>query len=337
VVTRPSGPEDNPLQGSRELLDDVTESFDRRSIRWAVHLAPLASQSSPSRSLLLISEADKEEASQVLVDHGFVQVSTVNGGANFLAYSELTDEWVRVDLLYRLWQAGAVTKSQAARGPFEAVASSDSPLSIARIRRNAAQLLSRHRGVTVAILAPDGAGKSSVATGLLKEFGVPVQLIYMGRARERRDGQRGSVALGLLRQWRRYLRGSLHRFKGSIVLFDRYTYDALLPPRRPTAARIARRWLLGNALPAPDVIILLDAPAQMMFDRKREHSAEFLAQRRQDYLALQNSLPQMVVVNAAQSLDDVRRDVTRAIWNAYRKGPAPPLSFRWNHRQGRVS
>ncbi len=177
--------------------------------------------------------------------------------------------------------------------------------------------LSRGHGLTVALLAPDGAGKSSVASALSASLPVPVRVIYMGRARTSNRGRRGSVASGLLRQWRRHLTARYHRFRGRIVLFDRYTYDALLPPRNPKPARIARRWVFAHAVPPPDLVVLLDAPADLMFQRKDEHSREFLEQRRRDYLELRSRLPGMVVVDAAQELDDVRRDVTSAIWSAY--------------------
>lgn len=179
------------------------------------------------------------------------------------------------------------------------------------------------RGLAVALLAPDGAGKSTVAAGLVATLPLPVRLIYMGRARESRRGRRGSVASGLVRQWGRHLTGRWHRSRGRLVLFDRYTYDALLPPRRSTRARVARRWLFAHALPPPDLVVLLDAPADLMFRRKGEHAQDFLEQRRRDYLDLRSRLPQMVVVDAAGAPDRVRRDVTAAIWAAYAARATP--------------
>jgi thymidylate kinase len=178
--------------------------------------------------------------------------------------------------------------------------------------------LLQSRGLTVALLAPDGAGKSAVATALRASLPVAVKVIYMGRARTTRGGRRGSVAAALLRQWRRHLTARFHGFQGKLVLFDRYTYDAMLPPRQRKPARIARRWLFAHAIPAPDLVVLLDAPADLMFQRKGEHPRNFLESRRRDYLDLKSRLPNMVVVDAAQDLDAVRRDVTRAIWSMYR-------------------
>jgi thymidylate kinase len=195
---------------------------------------------------------------------------------------------------------------------------SDPKRAIAEALEHATRPFAPQRGMTVALLAPDGAGKSSVAAGLINSFPLPVRLIYMGRAREGRHGRRGTVASGLARQWCRYLVARFHRFRGRLVLFDRYTYDALLPPKRRTPARVVRRWVFAHAVPAPDVVVLLDAPAELMFRRKGEHSEAFLEQRRGDYLDLRRRLPDMVVVDAAQDLDDVRRDVTRAIWARYR-------------------
>lgn len=186
-----------------------------------------------------------------------------------------------------------------------------------RIKRSLRFVPVRGQGLTIALLAPDGAGKSSVASVLSHSLPIPVRVVYMGRARTTHRGRRGSAASGLLRQWRRYLTARYHRFRGRLVLFDRYTYDALLPPRNPKPARVARRWLFAHAIPPPDLAVLLDAPAELMFQRKDEHPQEFLEQRRRDYLELKSRLPEMVVVDASQSLEDVRRDVTHAIWTAY--------------------
>ena len=78
-----------------------------------------------------------------------------------------------------------------------------------------------------------------------------------------------------------------------------------------------RRWLLGRACPAPDLVIVLDAPGELLFDRKGEHNASLLEEQRQGYLEFRHLVPRVVVVDATKSADLVRREVTGLIWRGY--------------------
>src|SRR6185369_12034426 len=96
------------------------------------------------------------------------------------------------------------------------------------------------RGLTVALLGPDGAGKSTLTSRLTKAWPIPTETIYMGvfrssnRERYWRIIPGLALAVKLLRLRTRATRGSLHRRRGGLVLFDRYTYDAILRPGRRT-------------------------------------------------------------------------------------------------------
>jgi len=179
---------------------------------------------------------------------------------------------------------------------------------------------------SLALLAPDGAGKSTLAAGLQRRFFAPVSSIYMGlyqsgsrRARPSRIAGLG-LAGQLLTQWRRYAVARYRQAAGQLVIFDRYTYDALLPPKGdPGRARTARRWMLAHACPAPDLVVVLDAPGHVLFARKGEHGPEILEQQRQSYLRLRSRLSRVAVVDATRDADGTRRAVTALIWNAYRK------------------
>ncbi|MBX3011403.1 MAG: hypothetical protein KF832_07835 [Caldilineaceae bacterium] len=181
----------------------------------------------------------------------------------------------------------------------------------------------RPRAISAAILAPDGAGKSTVVAGIKEGFYFPVHTAYMGLYQKSTGGLAGKLAKAgfvgrLATQWQRYLTARYQQARRKLVIFDRYTYDALLPTRKPQSRlQQWRRWALAHACPAPDLVILLDAPGEMLYARKGEHSAEFLEEQRQFYRSLQPRLRQMVIVDATQNADRVRQRVIAQIWRGY--------------------
>lgn len=177
---------------------------------------------------------------------------------------------------------------------------------------------------SVALLAPDGAGKSTLSEGIQQTFYYPVRSIYMGLYQKKngaspRSGPPGSGFLSrVLIQWMRYLSARYHQAQGQLVIFDRYSYDALLPSRRELSkAKQWRRWLLAHTCPAPNLVLVLDAPGEILYSRKKEHSPAALEEQRQGYLQLRERLPQMVVIDATSDPEHVRRKATALIWHQY--------------------
>ncbi len=185
----------------------------------------------------------------------------------------------------------------------------------------------RRRGLGVALLGPDGAGKSTVTAAIRDRFFLPVHSIYMGlypggasrRPRWRPPGV--GLVVRLARQWARGLSGQYHQLRGRLVLFDRYSYDSLLPSDRPLSRldRV-RRLLLARTSPRPSLVVILDAPADVLYARKREHNVELLERQRQSFRSLHGRLPHSVVIDAGRDVEAVARDVTAAIWQAYARG-----------------
>lgn len=191
----------------------------------------------------------------------------------------------------------------------------------------------------VALLAPDGAGKTTLTASIQSAFYFPVYCVYMGLS------QKGTVTakpsrmpgLGFVRrlftQWQRFLVARYHQGRGRLVIFDRYTYDSLLPSHRQlNRGQRYRRWIMAHACPAPDLMIVLDAPGEVLYQRKGEHSPAILEQQRQAYLKLQSLVPKMVVLDATHGLEEVRRDAIALIWEAYlarhtKAGPAAPANL----------
>jgi thymidylate kinase len=121
----------------------------------------------------------------------------------------------------------------------------------------------------------------------------------------------------LAEEWYRQLIAMSHLRRGRIVLFDRHfvadyhAADVASSPR--TWSRRAHGWLLTHAYPQPELVIMLDAPAEVLFARKGEGTIASLTRRREEYLQLGTTLEHFAVVSATQPLDEVVAEVTGII------------------------
>ena len=217
---------------------------------------------------------------------------------------------------------------------------------------------------TVALIGPDGAGKTTIGRRLEKSLPLPVRYLYMGvnaeasnallpttrvlrairrrrgappqggppdprpTARERRGGVRDALreARSLLRlahrlseEWFRQALAWYHVSRGRVVLFDRhffadyYAHDISSAEGSPVLSRRLHGFVLQHLYPRPDLMILLDAPAPLLWRRKQEGTLEALTRRRDEYLRLRDGLGGVEIVDVAQPEDRVLRDVTRLI------------------------
>lgn len=216
---------------------------------------------------------------------------------------------------------GALTRLLKERAPVKTAVN----LLSARVARKANRVrnLVKPSAQSVTLLAPDGAGKSTLAKGIESSLYFPTRQIYMGMYQKGAAGKLlklpGMGFVGrILMQWGRYASARWHQANGRFVIFDRYTYDAMLPSsKKLSRGKELRRWALAHACPAPDLILFLDAPGDVLYARKGEHSPAFLEEQRQGYLQLKQELPQMQVVNVDRDPDCVRREVTSIIWRSY--------------------
>lgn len=181
------------------------------------------------------------------------------------------------------------------------------------------------RGISVALLGPDGAGKSTLAKGIQSSFYFPVRCVYMGLWARREAVSSTSkarvvleIAFRPLVIWRRYLESLRHRGLGRLVVFDRYVYDAMLPPTG-SLVQLKRLyfWLLSRLCPAPHLVLVLDVPGRVMHLRKAEHDVERLEADREQFRRLLGRLSNAELVDADRPADVVLADVLNRIWRRY--------------------
>ena len=104
---------------------------------------------------------------------------------------------------------------------------------------------------------------------------------------------------------------------GYIVIFDRHFYADFyhfhVNGRDDRWTSRLHGYMLEHLFPKPDLVIFLDAPAEILFARKQEGTIELLEERRRDYLELQDKVPRFAIVDATQSPDVVYMDVQKLI------------------------
>jgi thymidylate kinase len=210
------------------------------------------------------------------------------------------------------------------------------------------------RGLLIALLAPDGAGKTTLAHTLAKEPFISAKVIYMGAnskaqsitlrpaawLRTRYPSLFGenlspgrpfairalNYLISVLEHWYRLGLGIYHKLRGRFVIFDRYMYDSWLGTQN-SQRKPRRERLFDLVWPKADMIIVLDAPGRVLYERKREHSPEWLEGRRREYLQLEKRLPDAIYVNADRPEAEICRDVISLIWERY------AAREKWNWRR----
>jgi len=151
----------------------------------------------------------------------------------------------------------------------------------------------------------------------------PTTTHVSGPDRPKARGARGALRAGarllyrLSEEWYRQALCWLYELRGEIVLCDRhFLYDFYEPAERRAAKGLADRLhlaILRHVYPRPDLVLFLDAPAELLMARKGEASIEFLEGRRAAMLEIGAGDPRFVRIDATQPLDAVASEVEARI------------------------
>jgi thymidylate kinase len=129
------------------------------------------------------------------------------------------------------------------------------------------------------------------------------------------------LANQMAEEWFRQIVVWYYQRRGYIVLLDRHLFFDCYAHEiadnginKPFTKRI-HGFMLKHFYPRPDLVICLDAPAEVLFQRKDEGTLELRENRRQEYLQFGNLVDNFAIVDAAQSEEEVAHQVADLIRN----------------------
>jgi thymidylate kinase len=106
------------------------------------------------------------------------------------------------------------------------------------------------------------------------------------------------------------------KVRSTFIIFDRYYLDLLVDPKRYRyggSQFIAK--LIYRFVPKPDMIIILDAPSEILYSRKKEVSMEEIESQRKRYKGLTEEYNNAHVVDTSKELESSVSEVEKLIIN----------------------
>lgn len=188
-------------------------------------------------------------------------------------------------------------------------------------------------GLFIVVLGPDGAGKSTLITELEKNMAGAFRREAVFHLRPGLFGKRGdgspvtdphstpprsytTSTIKLAYYIADYFLGYVLKLypklaKSTLVIFDRYYDDLLVDPIRYRYGGSARLAELGDRLvPSPDLLFVLDAPEDVLLERKEEVGRSELTRQRRAYLETAAKLSNAYILDAARSPAEITEDVS---------------------------
>jgi thymidylate kinase len=215
---------------------------------------------------------------------------------------------------------------------------------------------------SIAIIGPDGAGKTTLTRMLESSGMLPFRYLYMGvdlnasnialptsrlfqrmKARDNgahaagrpasvRGGGRATVRLLALiaEEWFRQFVSWYYQARGYTVLYDRHFVFDFAPEIAGTTAepfdKRLHRWLLQYLYPRPGLVLFLDAPGELLYARKGESTPKELERRRQVFLKLGKTMPRFRRVDATRPLKEVYQEIAAHVYEFSTKRERPTVA-----------
>ena len=113
----------------------------------------------------------------------------------------------------------------------------------------------------------------------------------------------------------------IYRLRGYIVIYDRhFLFDFARKGGREAKksqqpSNRIQDWFLRHVWARPDLVIFLDAPPEVLYERKKEVPIEYLRTRREAFLSAKKSVSHFERVDASQPLEQVYADVVDRVAN----------------------
>ena len=102
--------------------------------------------------------------------------------------------------------------------------------------------------------------------------------------------------------------------RGGLAINHRYLVDAIVDPRRYRySASTELLWNIWQVVPKPDLIVFLDAPATVIWERKRETTLDETTRQCEAYRAMAAKLPNAKLVDTSQSPQQTSDEVAELI------------------------
>jgi len=122
------------------------------------------------------------------------------------------------------------------------------------------------------------------------------------------------IANRLAEDYFRQLVFFVYELRGFIVVHDRdLLSDTWHVTRQSRLSDRTYQWILTHLCPRPDLVVFLDAPAEVLLVRKGEGSLDYLEKRRNAYDSRSLTTRGFVRVDASQPLDDVVAEVSKLV------------------------
>lgn len=207
---------------------------------------------------------------------------------------------------------------------------------VSEVRKTLDCKRNKYNGLFLAIMGPDGAGKSTLIEQLEITIGrsfegtfsfhlIPylirrkrcVSPVTKPHGKPPRSWLFSRLKLGyylllyILGYW---LKVCPALWRSTLVLFDRYYDDLLIDPRRYRYGGPIRlaRWL-RRFIPRPDLFLVLDVPVEALLERKQELAPEELRRQVEAYRRFALETPNAFLLDGALPPEDVAREAREII------------------------